>query len=563
MSFSFIDLLELIGSLGIFLFGMKIMSESLQKVAGSKLRSILAAMTSSRVKGVFTGILITAIIQSSSATTVMVVSFVNAGLLSLIESIGVIMGANIGTTVTAWIISILGFQVKISALSLPLIGLSVPFLFSKINKRRSIAEIAVGFALIFLGLEFMKDSIPDIHSNPEVLAFLSNYTELGIWSYFIFLLIGTVLTVLIQSSSATMALTLVMASNGWIGFDTAAALVLGENIGTTITANLAASVANTQAKRAARAHLIFNSFGVIWMTLIFPLFLGGIDWIVVELGSESAYANGKSLPIALSLFHTSFNVLNVLLLIGFAPLIKKTVEKLVKDRADEEGFTLKYIKTGLLSTSELSLLQAKNEIIAYSEHAAKMFVIIRKQLHESKDKKFESRAEKIIKYEEASNKMELEIANYLTLISEGGLSDKGSRRIKAYLNIIDNLESVADCSFNLSRTFTRGKTLKAVLTDEIILKLEKMFDLVEKSLHNMLEMLKKHPGEVSIDLANTQEGDINNYRNQLRKEHLEQIENQKEYKYMAGVIYNDLFSESEKLGDYIYNVCEAYYEINE
>ena len=563
MEFNLIDFLKLIGSLGIFLFGMKMMSESLQKVAGSKLRNILTAMTSSRIKGVLTGILITAIIQSSSATTVMVVSFVNAGLLTLLESIGVIMGANIGTTITAWIISILGFKVSMSALSLPLIGLSVPLLFSKINRRRSIGEIMVGFALIFMGLEYMKGSVPDIKSNPEVLSFLANYTDLGLGSFFIFLFIGTLLTVVIQSSSATMALTLVMASNGWIGFETAAALVLGENIGTTITANLAATIANVSAKRAARAHLIFNTFGVVWMTIAFPFFLKGINWAVMEMGSESAFTSTKSLPIALSLFHTTFNLLNVFFLIWFVPLIQKTVTTMVKSRDDEEEFNLKFITTGLLSTSELSLLQAKNEIVGYSAHTVKMFSIVRKQLFEEKTSKFEKRFKKIEKYEEASNKIELDIANYLTLISEGELSEDTSRRIKAYLNIIDNLESVSDCAYNLSRTFLRKKKEKVTFPKELKNNLTSMFDLVEEAIDNMQEILSKHPHEVGLDIADSIEDEINEMRNRLRKDHLNNIETQKEYNYMAGIIYTDLFSESEKLGDYAYNVCEAFCEIQD
>jgi len=315
----------------------------------------------------------------------------------------------------------------------------------------------VGFALIFLGLEFMKDSVPDINSNPEILSFLSNYTDLGLGSFLIFLAIGSLLTVLIQSSSATMALTLVMASNGWIGFDIAAAMVLGENIGTTITANIAASVANASAKRAARAHLIFNSFGVIWMMVCFPLFLKGIEWMVMELGSESPFESTLSLPIALSLFHTTFNIINVSLLIWFVPLIQKTVIRVVRSRDDEEEFKLKHINTGLLSTSELSLLQAKKEIVSYSNHVSKMFKITRKQLFEKREAQFEKRVEKVSKYEDVSNNLELEIANYLTLISEGELSEEGSRRIKGYLNIIDNLESVSDCAYNLSRTFVRKK----------------------------------------------------------------------------------------------------------
>ena len=308
MKYGLLDVLTLVGSLGFFLYGMKLMSEALQKVAGDKMRNILSKMTSNPVKGVFTGLLITAIIQSSSATTVMMVSFVNAGLLSLAESIGVIMGANIGTTVTAWLISILGFKVKISVISLPLIGLGFPLLFSKTNRRKSWGEFIVGFSMVFLGLDFLKGSVPDIKSHPEILAFLQHYTSNGFFSHLLFLTIGTVLTMVIQSSSATMALTLVMCNFGWIPFDSAAAMVLGENIGTAVTANIAAAVANVSAKRAARAHLIFNILGVIWVSILFKYFLMGIDWFIVKTGGTSPYENPQAIPVALSIFHTTFNI---------------------------------------------------------------------------------------------------------------------------------------------------------------------------------------------------------------------------------------------------------------
>jgi phosphate:Na+ symporter len=319
MQYTFLDFLALLGSLGFFLFGMKSMSEALQKVAGDKLRGILAAMTSSRIKGIFTGFMITALVQSSTATTVMLVSFVNAGLINLIQAIGVVMGANIGTTVTAWLISLLGFKFSISFISLPLIGISFPFMFSKSKKKKSIAELIIGFAMVFLGLEFLKESLPNIQEHPEILSFLANYTTMGIWSILLFLLIGTLLTFIIQSSSATMALTLVMTNNGWIPYDMAAAMVLGENIGTTITANIAAMVANVSAKRTARAHLIFNLVGVFWVLLIFNFFLREIDFFLVGLGLLSPFEHAMGIPIALSVFHTVFNVLNAMLLMGFAP----------------------------------------------------------------------------------------------------------------------------------------------------------------------------------------------------------------------------------------------------
>ena len=363
MNYSIWDFLQLIGSLGVFLYGMKLMSEALQKVAGNKMRKILAAMTSNRVKGVVTGLLITAIIQSSSATTVMVVSFVNAGLLDLVSAIGVIMGANVGTTFTAWLISILGFQVSMGDLSLILIGAGVPLLFSRKRIRKSWGEFIIGFGLLFIGLEFLQQHMPKINENPELLRFLRNYTDLGYGSYLIFLLIGTFLTVIIQSSSATMALTLVMCANGWIGFDIAASMVLGENIGTTITANLAATVANTAAKRAAFAHFLFNMFGVCWVMALFPLFLKGVGALSVELGIGDPFTDTQSVPVALSLFHTCFNVANVLILIWFTKSLAHIVTRIVKPKESaEDAFTLKHIKIGLLSTPEASLFQAKQQI---------------------------------------------------------------------------------------------------------------------------------------------------------------------------------------------------------
>jgi len=330
-------ILTLIGSLGLFLYGMKIMSEALQKVAGGKMRQILAVMTNNRFKGALTGFLVTTTIQSSSATTVMIVSFVNAGLLSLIAAVGVIMGANIGTTVTAWIISLLGFKISLSFLSLPLIGISFPFFFSKNSLKKSWGELIIGFAILFIGLQFLKESVPDINNNPGILNFLSSFTDLGYISILIFVIIGTILTVIIQSSSATMALTLVMTYNGLIPFELAAAMILGENIGTTITANIAAFVANISAKRAARAHFIFNTFGVIWMLIVFHPFLRVIDHFMQHYHSISILSTDLSkvdyetikqeYPIALSIFHTSFNILNTLMLIGFASLIAKIATK--------------------------------------------------------------------------------------------------------------------------------------------------------------------------------------------------------------------------------------------
>ena len=379
MQYGFTDILQLIGALGVFLFGMKVMSDALLKLAGNRMRSILATMTSNRVFGIFTGFLITSIIQSSSATTLMVVGFSNAGLLTLTEAISVIMGANIGTTITAWLITILGFKVSMSAIALPLVGFGFAFTFAKKENTKNWGSFIIGFALIFIGIQFLKEAMPDIKNNPEILAFLSKYTDLGYASILLFLLIGTILTVVIQSSSATMALTLVMCAQGWIPFEMAVAMVLGENVGTTITANLAAIVANFQAKRTARAHLIFNLLGVLWMLILFYPFLKFVSWLSQQMGSESPYISAAAIPVAISLFHTTFNVFNTFLLSWFINPIAKLVEKLVpvrllpKKEIDQPKYlsseTLKYPETAMISLVKESKYLFKRPIFKIVAHA--------------------------------------------------------------------------------------------------------------------------------------------------------------------------------------------------
>jgi len=379
LNYGFIDILQLFGALGLFLFGMKVMSDALMSLAGNKMRSILATMTSNRFYGILTGFFITSIIQSSSATTLMVVSFANASLLTLVESISVIMGANIGTTITAWLITILGFKVSMSAIALPLVGLGFAFTFAKKENLKQWGGFIIGFAVLFIGLQFLKDAVPDIKHNPEILEFLKRYTNLGIWSVLLFLFIGTLLTVVIQSSSATMALTLIMTAQGWIPFDLAAAMVLGENIGTTITANLAAIVANYHAKRTARAHLIFNILGVVWVLLLFYPFLGLIEKLVLKLGSDSPYANALAIPVALSLFHTVFNITNTFFLVWFVRPIAKIVEKIVPEKLapereiDEPKYlskeVLKYPETLIASLINESKYLFKNAIFEIVAHA--------------------------------------------------------------------------------------------------------------------------------------------------------------------------------------------------
>lgn len=559
MEYGLVEVLTLLGSLGIFLYGMKLMSESLQKVAGEKMRNILAAMTSTRLTGIFTGFLITAVIQSSSATTVMVVSFVNAGLLSLIESVGVIMGANIGTTVTAWLISILGFKVKMSVIAIPLIGLAFPLMFSKNTKRKSWGEFVIGFSLLFIGLEYLKEAVPDIKSNPEILNFLGNYIHMGYFSLIIFLLIGTLLTVVIQSSSATMALTLVLCFNGLIPFEMAAAMVLGENIGTTITANLAAIVANVSAKRAARAHFVFNTFGVVWVLILFYPFTHLVSWFVMKTGADSPYTNPSSIPIALSVFHTGFNIANVLILVWFAPLIVKIVERIVPDKDEDEEYRLKYINVGTLSTSELSILQARNEIEVYSERAINMFGFVKKLFVAKKDKEFDKLYKKIKKYEDIIDRMEVEIANYLTKVSESELSAVSSRRIRAMFELIDDIESIGDSCFNLAKAIKRKREGNIKFIEEISLNIKRMFDLVDEGLCEMQKNLSSEYSVIDSSKALEIEDGINNYRNKLREEHVLNVKAGK-YKYKSGVIYNELFSTAEKLADYIINVTEAIQE---
>ncbi|MDH3650218.1 MAG: Na/Pi cotransporter family protein, partial [Saprospiraceae bacterium] len=401
MKFGIYEIFTLLGSLGIFLFGMKMMSEALLVIAGDKMRKILSAMTSNRFLAVLTGFTVTTVVQSSSATTVLIVSFVNAGLMSLVESVSVIMGANIGTTITAWLISILGFKISISALSLPLIAVGFPFLFSKNHKRKGNGEFLIGFAILFIGLAYLKDSVPDVKSHPEILEFLSSYTTLGYPSVFLFLLVGTILTFVVQSSSAAMALTLVMCYEGWIPFELAAAMVLGENIGTTITANLAASVANRTAKRAALAHLMFNIFGVIWILALFYPFVRLVNHLVISAGESSPYVDPTSIPIALSVFHSVFNITNTLIMIWFVALIVRAVNRILpstkEEEEEEEVFKLKHISTRLLSISDLSILPAKNEIVDFAKHLLKMFSSVRKAMITTEIAQFEKQLAKIKK----------------------------------------------------------------------------------------------------------------------------------------------------------------------
>ena len=558
------NILTLLGSLGLFLYGMTLMSEALQKVAGDKLRNILAAMTSNSVSRILTGLFITAVIQSSSATTVMVVSFVNAGLLSLVQSIGVIMGANIGTTFTAWLISLLGFKADIAILAIPLIGFGFAFMMCKANKKKSIGELIIGFALLFLGLSFLKESVPDLQSSPEVLAFLQQWTNYGFGSILMFVGIGTILTIVLQSSSATMALTLVMCNNGWIPFEMGAAMVLGENIGTTITANIAASVANVSARRAAMAHSVFNVFGVIWVLVLFHPFLTIVSKIIMAMGLDNpmvAGASPNSTLYAISMVHTLFNVCNALVLVWFTNQIAALVTKIIKSKNDDEVFRLQYIHGGMLSTSELSLNQAKEEIVHYADICRRQYVYAKSAINETDPEKFDALYKKLEHYEQVTDRIELEIAKFLNQVKEGVISDESGRRIQAMYKIISELESVGDSGFNIARILQRRNIHNMKFDEQMIKKLNYMVELLERGFDAMIYNLKKGYTQIN-DIANAQdiETDINEYRNNLKEEHLLNLEN-KTYSYLTGVYYMDLVNECEHVGDFMINISEAIMEI--
>ena len=560
MEFGIIELLTLIGALGFFIYGMKVMSDGIQKVAGSKLRSILSKMTSTRFLGITTGFILTALLQSSSATTVMIVSFVNAGLLSLVESIGVIMGANIGTTVTAWLISLLGFKVKIASIALPIIAIGFPMMFSSKSNIKSWAEVLIGFALLFMGLDALKESVPNLKENAEFLSFLSSYANMGIISTLIFIGVGTILTLVVQSSSAAMALTLVMCYEGYIPFELAAAMVLGENIGTTITANLAALVGNVHAKRAARAHFIFNIFGVIWMIFAFQFFINSIDSYMIsnmDLSPVSSVGESVAVPIGLSIFHTTFNILNVLLFVWFVPLIARTVIRMQPSKGEtDEEFHLEHIGGGLMQTAELSVLEAQKEVIKFGKITSKLYNMILELRKETDSKKFNKLMERIKKYEDITDRMEVEIADYLAKAAQGEMSDSASFKVRSMISIINDMERIGDICYQMSISIERKKERKAEFTTESKKSIEGMLSEVQKALDIMNNNLNSEYSQVTLTEANNAEININNMRNKLRKSYLQKIE-KGEMPIQTGMIYNNLIHSLEKIGDHIFNITEA------
>ncbi len=596
MDYSFLDFLTLLGAVGLFLYGMKIMSEGLQKAAGDRLRNILSAMTRNRFMGAFTGFSITALIQSSSASTVMVVSFVNAGLMTLAQSMAVIMGANVGTTATAWILTLFGFKVNIAAFAIPLIGLAVPLLFSSKNKNKSIGETLLGFAFLFLGLEYINGAVPDLKSNPEIFSFLQHYASMGFGSILLFLFVGLVVTLIIQSSSATFAIVLIMCSKGWITFDIGCALVLGSNIGTTITPIIASLGGNVGAKRAAMGHLLFNVLGTVWCLCLFYPFVHLNTWITEVLGQgdpnalfgylDNVHATNPttygeyiagtlpsghemvttvarlqlSVSFGLSMFHTIFNLINLSIMIWLTNQFVKIVEWVIpsKKKEDEE-FQLKFISRGLLSAAELSMAQAEKEIYVYAERVSRMIDMAQTLVHSKQQSEdFSQLYSRLQKYEDISDRMEIEIANYLNRCAEGKLSSAGKLRISAMLNIVSEIESIADGCLGVGKTLVRKNEGNAHFADIQYEDIDKMFAHVKEAMQNMLLLLQdiENANDPDIIRSYNLEREINNYRNQVRTANIKNI-NEKRYEYQSGTFYMDIIADLEKTGDYIINVVDA------
>ena len=564
-----LQIFTLLGALGMFLYGMNLMSSGLQKAAGDKLRGFLSAMTSNPFKGVLTGLGITSIIQSSSATTVMVVSFVNAGLLTLTQAIGVIMGANIGTTVTAWMVAFLGFKADISILAIPLMLFGFLFSNSKKNKHQNIGELIVGFSLLFLGLSFMKESVPDLRETPQVLEFVRNWSSYGFGSVLLFLAFGTILTLVLQSSSATMAITLIMLSMGWIPFHMACAMVLGENIGTTITANIAAAVGNTQAKRAAMSHTIFNVFGVIWALILFQPFTALVGKIIELFGLPNPAAEGFAVLegdmgsstaalYGLSMLHTMFNTINTLILVWFIKYIEKAVVWIIKPKNQEaEPFRLKYISAGPLATPELAAAQAFDEIVHFAE-ISRNGLGYAKQAIAADAKHFDELREKLVKYEEISDRIEYEIAAFLNGVSAGDISEATSMKIKAMYKIIGELESLGDSGEAISRMLSRRNEHKKTFDEATVEKINLMLAKVDSAYEVMIANLTAaHEGRLTtIKNAYDAEEQINVLRNELREAEIEALEdNQKNYQ--TSVYYIDIVNELEHMGDYMINISQS------
>lgn len=557
---SIISILSVIGSLGVFLFGMKLMSDALQKMAGSRMRVILAAITSNKLKSVTTGLVVTAVIQSSSASTVMIVSFVNAGLLSLTEAAGMIMGANIGTTLKAWLFVAVGVNIKVSQFVLPIVALFFPLLFSKRSLLKYTGEFAMGFSFIFFGLDLLYGILPDLTSNETIGHFLSSINNLGVVSIILFTFIGIAIAALFQSSSAAMVFTLSFSALGIIDFPLAAAMVIGENIGTTITANLAALLANEKGKKAARVHFLFNFFGAIWVLSIFPLFLQGVDSVIFLMFKDSAFDNHELLPWALAIIHTSFNILNTFILIGVLPVLIRVSSLLVKNSVTTDIFQMPFISKTIFSTSEISILQARKEISLYSKRIKAMFKIVKSMFRQVNDEEFNNEFNQVSNYETICDQIEKELSSYLTKIGQGELSSESNERLKVMLKITGSLESIADNCYNIAKTLKKKRQARIWFTQDIRNNINQMLQFLDEAFEVMHDNLDKEYSQVSIEKAELCEEKIDQFRNILKEEYTSNTD--KGYKYEAGIIYNDIYSRCERLGDHIFSITKIIVQSN-
>ncbi len=553
---------KVIGSLALLMFGMKSMSDSLQKMAGPQLRHVLGTMTTNRFTGILTGTFITAAVQSSTATTVMTVSFVNAGLLTLAQAISVIMGANIGTTLTAWIMSA-GFSFNITDFVWPAFFIAIILIYSK--KRKIIGDFIFGISFMFLGLGTLRQTgiDMDLAHQQSVLDFFSIFDPNSFLTTIVFLLIGSVLTMCVQSSAAIMAITMILCSTGVLPIYQGIALVMGENIGTTVTSNIAAWTANTQARRAALAHMFFNVFGVLWVLCIFKPFINMVCGFVgydenLTKADPTFFQNATKLSFVLAAFHTTFNVANTLILVGFIPQIEKFVCKIIKPKknADEDDFRLRFIQSGIMKTPEISVLEAEKEIQAFAERIQRMFGMVRELLGETDKDKFVKLFTRIEKYEGISDNMEIEIANYLGNVSDSHLSDETKAKIRAMMREISEIESIGDSCYNLARCINRKLNGKEDFTESQYDHIHQMFELTDEALTQMNVSLVSHKIDVDANRSFNIENEINNYRSQLRSQNINDVDNHV-YTYAIGTMYMDIIQECEKLGDYVVNVVEA------
>ena len=583
MNYSFVDFLALLGAVCLFLYGMKIMSEGLQKTAGSRLRSILAWMTKNRFLAIVTGIVITALIQSSSASVSMVVSFVNAGLMPLEQSLAVSFGAALGTTFTEWIIAIFGFKVKMSAFLLPLLAFAVPMLFIKRNNYKNIGELLIGFAFLFMGLDAISANVPDLSKSPEIFSWLQQYTSMGFWSILIFTLASWVITMMIQSSAATFAIVLIMAAKGWISFDIGCAMVLGASIGTSITPLLASLGGNAEAKKAALGHALFNLFGAVWVLAVFQPFVSMVTWVVKDLfglGDPLALYNSVkagasveegalmqeqvAMSIGMTMFHTIFKLCNLLIMIWFTKLYVKLLNAIIKSKKKEdEEFQLKYIQGGLMSASELNIDQAQREIVVFAGRVERMLGMVKELVHtKTGTPEFNKIYSRIQKYEDITDRMEFEIGSYLNKVLDGRLSSQAKARVASLLSIISELESIGDSCNNIAKALVRKEEADAHFNEYNYANIDEMLRLVSEAMTNMLMVLSDMDNVTPEDLMRSynKEREINNFRNACRTENIENV-NQKKYPYKAGIFYMDIVCEAEKLGDFIVNVIDSMEEI--